>query len=135
MFDHFRRVYNGHFIANVDMTQERANRLIAAGTVDSVAFARPYIANPDLAERFLTSAPISEINWPTVYASGPKGYIDYPRLLTTPSNSLPNGNRKNDERNGRNPLANGIAIGMRIALFILVPLGIIAAIAILFLYR
>jgi hypothetical protein len=24
---------------------------------------------------------------------------------------------------GRNPLANGIAIGMRIALFILVPLG------------
>ena len=33
---------------------------------------------------------------------------------------------------GRNPLANGIAIGMRIALFILVPLGIIAAIAILF---
>jgi len=36
---------------------------------------------------------------------------------------------------GRNPLANGIAVGMRIALFILVPLGIIAAIAILFLHR
>ena len=36
---------------------------------------------------------------------------------------------------GRSPLANGIAIGMRIALFILVPLGIIAAIAILFLHR
>lgn len=87
MFDHFRRVYNGHFIANVDMTQERANRLIAAGTVDSVAFARPYIANPDLAERFLTSAPLSEINWPTVYASGPNGYIDYAPLLTTLSDS------------------------------------------------
>jgi N-ethylmaleimide reductase len=43
MFDHFRRVYNGHFIANVDMAQERANRLIAAGTVDSVAFARPIL--------------------------------------------------------------------------------------------
>ena len=36
---------------------------------------------------------------------------------------------------GRNPLANGIEIGMRIALFILVPLDIIAAIAILFLHR
>ena len=35
----------------------------------------------------------------------------------------------------RNPLTNGIAIGIRIALFILVPLGIIAAIAILFLHR
>ena len=32
----------------------------------------------------------------------------------------------------RNAVANGIAIGMRIALFVLVPLGIIAAIAILF---
>jgi hypothetical protein len=35
----------------------------------------------------------------------------------------------------RNPLANGVAIGMRIALFILIPLGIIAAIAISFLRR
>jgi len=32
---------------------------------------------------------------------------------------------------GQSPLAYGIAIGMRIALFILVPLGIIAAVAIL----
>jgi hypothetical protein len=32
----------------------------------------------------------------------------------------------------RIPLANVIAIGMRIAFFILVPLGIVAAIAILF---
>jgi hypothetical protein len=36
---------------------------------------------------------------------------------------------------GRTPLANGLAIGMRIALFILIPLGIIAAIAIVLLHR
>jgi len=36
---------------------------------------------------------------------------------------------------GRSPLANGLAIGMRIALFILVPLGIVAAIAIALLHR
>jgi hypothetical protein len=36
---------------------------------------------------------------------------------------------------GRSPLANGLAIGMRIALFILLPLGIIAAIAIVLLHR
>jgi hypothetical protein len=36
---------------------------------------------------------------------------------------------------GRSPLANGLAIGMRIAFFILVPLGIIAAIAIALLHR
>jgi hypothetical protein len=38
-------------------------------------------------------------------------------------------------RPGRSPLANGLAIGMRIALFILIPLGIIAAIAIVLLHR
>jgi len=36
---------------------------------------------------------------------------------------------------GRSPLASGLAIGMRIALFILIPLGIIAAIAIVLLHR
>ena len=36
---------------------------------------------------------------------------------------------------GQSPLAYGLAIGMRIALFILVPLGIIAAVAILILHR
>jgi N-ethylmaleimide reductase len=87
MFRYFRARYHGHFIANVEMTQERANNLIAAGLVDSVAFGRPYIANPDLPERFLASAPLNEINWPTVYAAGPKGYTDYPRLLAETGDS------------------------------------------------
>jgi N-ethylmaleimide reductase len=62
------------------MTQERGNRLIEAGLVDSVAFGRPYIANPDLPERFLNGAPLNEVSWPSVYASGPKGYTDYPAM-------------------------------------------------------
>lgn len=80
MFQHFRRLYKGHLIANVEMTQERGNRLIELGWADSIAFGRPYIANPDLPERFLAGTPLNEINWPTVYASGAKGYIDYPAL-------------------------------------------------------
>jgi hypothetical protein len=36
---------------------------------------------------------------------------------------------------GQSPLANALTIGMRIALLILVPLGIIAAIAIALLHR
>ena len=81
MFQHFRPLYQGHLIANVDMTQERGNRLIEAGLADSIAFGRPYIANPDLPMRFLTGAPLNEVSWPTVYASGPKGYSDYPTLI------------------------------------------------------
>jgi len=76
MFQHFRPLYQGHLIANVDMTQERANRLIEAGLADSIAFGRPYIANPDLPERFPTGAKLNEVSWPTVYAS-----VDYRRLL------------------------------------------------------
>jgi N-ethylmaleimide reductase len=78
MFRHFRPLYHGHIIANVEMTQERGNRLIADGLADSIAFGRPYIANPDLPERFLAAASLNEVDWTTVYASGPKGYVDYP---------------------------------------------------------
>ena len=81
MFRHFRPLFHGHLIANVQMTQERGNRLIEAGLADSIAFGRPYIANPDLPERFLVGSPLNELNWPTVYASGPKGYTDYPAIL------------------------------------------------------
>src|ERR1700676_117343 len=80
MFRHFRSIFRGTLIANVNMTAERGNRLIAEGFADMVAFARPYIANPDLVERFATGAPLAEIDWTTVYASGPGGYSDYPTL-------------------------------------------------------
>jgi N-ethylmaleimide reductase len=80
MFQHLRKLYRGHLIANVDMTQERANRLIKAGLADSVAFGRLFIANPDLPERFLTGTPLNEVNWSTVYAPGPEGYTDYPAM-------------------------------------------------------
>jgi 2,4-dienoyl-CoA reductase-like NADH-dependent reductase (Old Yellow Enzyme family) len=40
----------------------------------------PFIANPDLVERLKTGAPLAEIDWTTVYASGPKVYSDYPTL-------------------------------------------------------
>jgi N-ethylmaleimide reductase len=80
MFQHFRQIFRGTLIANVQMDAERGNRLIEEGLTDLVAFGRPYIANPDLVERLKTGAPLAEIDWTTVYASGPKGYSDYPAL-------------------------------------------------------
>jgi N-ethylmaleimide reductase len=78
MFRHFRPIFRGTLIANVQMNAERGNRLIADGLADLVAFGRPFIANPDLVERLKTAAPLAEIDWTTVYASGPEGYSDYP---------------------------------------------------------
>jgi 2,4-dienoyl-CoA reductase-like NADH-dependent reductase (Old Yellow Enzyme family) len=36
------------------------------------------IAHPDLVERLATGAPLADVDWKTVYASGPRGYTDYP---------------------------------------------------------
>jgi N-ethylmaleimide reductase len=83
MFRHFRPFYRGHIIANVDMTLQRGSRLVDEGLADSIAFGRPFIANPDLVQRLERSAPLADIDWPTVYASGARGYTDYPTLDTT----------------------------------------------------
>jgi N-ethylmaleimide reductase len=80
MFHHFRPIFRRPLIANVGMDAERADRLIAEGLADLVAFGRPFIANPDLVERISTGAPLAEIDWTTVYARGPRGYSDYPAL-------------------------------------------------------
>ncbi len=68
MFLHLRPIFRGNLIANLGTTAERGSRLIAEGFADSVAVGRPYIANADLAD----------VDWKTVYASGPRGYADYP---------------------------------------------------------
>ena len=80
MFRHFRPIFRGTLIANTEIDAARGNRLITEGLADLVAFGRPFIANPDLVQRFKTGAPLAEIDWTTVYGSGPKGYSDYPAL-------------------------------------------------------
>jgi N-ethylmaleimide reductase len=80
MFRHFRKIYRGILIANTDMDQKRGNRLIEEGLADMIAFGRPYIANPDLVARFAARAPLADVRWETVYASGPEGYVDYPAM-------------------------------------------------------
>ena len=49
---------------------------------DAVAFARLYISNPDLVERFRTGTPLAEADPTTSHGGGAKGYIDYPALQT-----------------------------------------------------
>src|SRR5580704_11664202 len=87
MFGHFRPIYKGTLIANVNMHRERGNRLIAEGLADLIAFGRPYIANPDLVQRFAAGAPLAEVDWETVYASGPHGYSDYPAYQPSQPNN------------------------------------------------
>jgi N-ethylmaleimide reductase len=42
------------------------------------AFARPFVANPDLITRWRKSQQLARLNRDTLYTPGPVGYIDYP---------------------------------------------------------
>lgn len=75
-----RRSFHGGYMANGGYTHERALEAIANGKADLVAFGRPFIANPDLVERFRFNAPLNEPDRATFYGGGPEGYVDYPVL-------------------------------------------------------
>jgi 2,4-dienoyl-CoA reductase-like NADH-dependent reductase (Old Yellow Enzyme family) len=43
-----------------------------------MAFGRPFIANPDLVERFRRGAPLNAVNPETIFADDETGYNNYP---------------------------------------------------------
>ena len=56
----------------------KAERVLAGGFVDAVAFGRSYIANPDLPDRLRHGHALNELRNGTVYGGGAEGYTDYP---------------------------------------------------------
>jgi len=75
-----KKLFGGVLIANEAFTKETAEAAIESGQADAVAFGKPFIANPDLPERFRLNAPLNAQDPSTFYAQGPKGYTDYPRM-------------------------------------------------------
>jgi len=75
-----RAHYKGRIIANGGFDLESGNEALREGWADAVAFGVPFLANPDLPERLHRRAPLNEADPSTFYASGPKGYTDYPAL-------------------------------------------------------
>lgn len=76
----FRREFKGALILSGGYDAERAESDLEAGKCDLIAVGRPFLANPDLVERWKTGAPLNEPDMSTAYSPGPKGYIDYPTL-------------------------------------------------------
>jgi N-ethylmaleimide reductase len=72
--------FKGVYIANGAYTADEARTRIAKGQCDLVTFGRPFIANPDLPERFRTHAELNQWDGSTFYGGGAEGYIDYPAL-------------------------------------------------------
>jgi len=71
-----KRLFGGIVIANNGFDKERANETIGKARADLLAFAKPFIGNPDLVTRLHLDAPLS----PTLYGGAEQGYTDYPAL-------------------------------------------------------
>lgn len=75
-----RAAFGGPIIANLGYDRASAERALMRGEADAVSFGAPYVANPDLAERLRTGAPLNEPDRATFYGGGDAGYVDYPML-------------------------------------------------------
>lgn len=73
-----RQQWQGFYIANGDYDFHKGQRAIQSGHADAVAYGRPFIANPDLPERFAKGAALNEPDQNTFYGGGAEGYTDYP---------------------------------------------------------
>lgn len=77
-FDAMRKLFKGPYIANLSYDKARGNAAIASGHADAVAYGVPFIANPDLVERFKADASLNDADASSFYGGSEKGYTDYP---------------------------------------------------------
>ncbi len=75
-----KKEFGGVYIANEQMDKVTAERLLAAGEADAVAFGKLFIANPDLPRRLQTDAPLNVVRPEMFYNASATGYTDYPAL-------------------------------------------------------
>lgn len=68
------------WMANNGYDKASAEAAVDSGKADLVAFGKPFIANPDLVERYKHDKPLNALDQATLYGGGAKGYTDYPAL-------------------------------------------------------
>lgn len=77
-----RKVFSNPLVLNQEYRLESAEEDLASGLADAISFGRPFISNPDLAERLRSGADWAPGNFKTYYSPGAEGYTDYPALET-----------------------------------------------------
>ncbi len=70
----------GAWMVNNGYDAAMAEKAIATGHADIVAFGKLFISNPDLVKRLHDKAPLNAWDQATFYGGGEHGYIDYPTL-------------------------------------------------------
>ena len=88
--EEIRAVFKGMIMGNCGYDLELAQKAIAAGDADTIAFGRPFIANPDLVERLQNGWPLADSDPDHWFGGDDSGaaYTDFPTYaesLTAPS--------------------------------------------------
>lgn len=73
-----RENFKGTFILAGGFNAETAEKALQQKQADLIAIGRPFLANPDLVERYTHGHPLAEADGSTFYTPGEKGYTDYP---------------------------------------------------------
>lgn len=79
-FNVLRKHFKGPYIANLAYDKAKGNAAIASGHADAIAYGVPFLANPDLVERFRQDAALNTPDQASFYGGTEKGYTDYPTL-------------------------------------------------------
>jgi N-ethylmaleimide reductase len=77
----FRSAFKRTLILSGGYDAQRAEADLEAGKCDLIAVGKPFLANPDLVERWKAGAAVNAPDMSTFYTPGPKGYTDYPALV------------------------------------------------------
>ncbi|MEM6837036.1 MAG: alkene reductase [Cyanobacteria bacterium P01_C01_bin.120] len=77
---YMRQEFKAPIILNGGYDAETGAAAIREHQVDAIAYGIPFIANPDLVERYRQGAALNEADADTFYTHGPEGYVDYPTL-------------------------------------------------------
>ena len=78
--DELHAIFGSPFILNGGYTAERAETDLNNNRAELISFGGPFIANPDLVERFETGAGLAVPDQSLFYTPGAEGYTDYSSL-------------------------------------------------------
>lgn len=80
LFARLRALFPRGLVVNGGYDRARGEAVVRAGFADLVAYARLFLANPDLPRRFALGAALNAPDKATFYGGKDRGYTDYPFL-------------------------------------------------------
>jgi N-ethylmaleimide reductase len=72
--------FGGHVVICGGLDKAKAEAAFDAGYADLAAFAKSFLANPDLPHRLKNELPLNPFDASTFYSADAKGYTDYPTV-------------------------------------------------------